>query len=251
MSGHSKWSQIKRQKGATDKRRGTLFSKLSKLLSVAAKQGGSDPDANPRLRMLIDQARGENMPKDTIDRAIARGASGALEDQLVELRFEIYGLGGVGILAHAATDNRNRTTADLKAVVNKADAKLAAVGSVAYQFVERGLLIIAIAEQTLPAETIELTIIESGAQKYEVDEDETGLHMSILTDPQALQEVKQFLMNHGIKIMESTLIWEPSQTVLVDAATARQIEKLLAALLELEDITEVVSNYQVQSPEAG
>lgn len=247
MAGHSKWAQIKRQKGAMDKKRGTLFSKVTKLISVAARHGGVDPDANPRLRMLIDQARTLNMPKDTIERAIARGGSAALEDNLETLRFEIYGPGGVGILAEAATDNRNRTTAEVKAVLNKLDVKLAATGSVAYQFAARGRLRIPLRDQNLSEEAIELAIIESGAASYAPNLDDGPAHQ-VLVDPIQLDEVKQFLVDRGVKVTDPSFGWEPVQQVSVNESQEERIGKLIADLLELDDITEVSSNHQ---PEAA
>lgn len=242
MSGHSKWSQIKRQKGATDAKRGQLFTKLAKVISVAAKQGGGDPQMNPRLRIAIEQARAENMPKDNIERAIRRGTGELGGAAIEELRYEVYGPGGVGILVDAATDNTNRTTSEVKALLNKLGGKLAATGSVAFQFTHRGVISIPLVGQSLDAEALELAIIESSAESYE----NQGDIFSVQIDPKHLSELKARLEHGLVVIHESKLSWEPVQTVsIADAQTASQIFRLMQALDDLEDVTAVTANFDI------
>lgn len=242
MSGHSKWSQIKRQKGSADAKRGQRFTKLANLITVAAKSGGGDPALNPRLRIAVEQARTENMPRDNIERAITRGTGEFGGAAVEELRFEVYGPGGVGILADAATDNPNRTTAAVKAVLNKHDGRLAAAGAVAYQFVQRGLLVVPFTGQSKTKEEIELIILESDAAAYE-DQDDVFV---VQTDPREISAVKGRLEGQGIHTSESKISWEPSQAVsLTDGVTARGVVRLLAALEDLDDVTQVTANCDI------
>ena len=143
MSGHSKWSQIKRQKGANDAKRGAIFTKIAREITIAAREGGGDPDANYRLRLAMEKARSENMPADNIKRAIEKAAGGDAAEQFEEIVYEGYGPGGVAILVEAATDNRNRTAADVRAIFTKSGGQLAGAGAVAWQFEPRGVVAIA------------------------------------------------------------------------------------------------------------
>lgn len=241
MSGHSKWSQIKRQKGVVDRQRGKIFSKLANLLTAAARTGG-DPDMNPRLRIAIDQARAENMPKENIDRAIKRGTGELDGATLEELRFEAYGPGGVGIVIEAATDNRLRTNAAIKAVLHKLGGKLATAGAVAFQFKEQGVLTLPVVHQALSREEIELAIIEADAADYQ----DQGDVFQISTDPKDISHVKERLEKAGLTIAESKLSWEPTQTLAIDdPAIAKQIVRLMSALEDLDDIIAVTANFVV------
>lgn len=245
MSGHSKWSQIKRQKGAADKKRGQVFSKLASLLTVAARYGGGDSAMNPRLRIVIEQARTENMPKENIERAIKRGTGELGGATIEELRYEVYGPGGVAIVIDGATDNPNRTTAAVKAVLNKYGGKLATVGAVAFQFHLQGLLNLPLVGQEKSHDELELAVIEAGALSYEV----LGDTLQVVTDPKDLSHIKEALETQQITIDEVKLSLEPLQTVSVsDSSLAKQILHLMETLEELDDVTAVTANFEI--PEA-
>src|ERR671918_521207 len=171
MSGHSKWSQIKRQKGANDAKRGAMFTKVAREITIAAREGGGDPDANYRLRLAIEKARGVNMPADNIKRAIDRASGGSAAEQYEEIVYEGYGPGGVAILVEAATDNRNRTVADVRSLFTRSGGQLAGSGAVAWQFEPRGLI-------TVPAngqdpDEVALAAIDAGAE--DVDTSDTAV----------------------------------------------------------------------------
>lgn len=241
MSGHSKWSTIKRQKGAADAKRGQIFTKLAKILTVAAKKGG-DPTMNPTLRVAIEQARAENMPKDNIERAIKRGTGELAGAAIEEMRFEVYAPGGVGILVDVVTDNPNRANAEIKATLNKNNGKLAAPGAVAFQFSQRGILTIPLAGQAVDHEALELAIIEAGADSYE----DQGDALVVASDPKQLTAVKAHLESQTVRIEESKISWEPIQTVtVIDAGIAKQIVKLMGALEDLDDVTAVTANFDL------
>jgi YebC/PmpR family DNA-binding regulatory protein len=242
MAGHSKWSQIKRQKGVADAKRGQVFTKLAKIVSVAARKGGGDPAMNPALRVAMEQARAENMPKENIERAIKRGTGALGGAAIEELRFEAYGPGGVGILIDAATDNHLRTNAEMKAVLNRLGGKLATTGAVAFQFVERGLLTLPMTGQALPREGIELAIITADALNYE----DQGDAFQVMTEPKELSRVKEALESQNITVGESKLSWEPTQTLAItDPVVAKQVLHLLSALEDLDDITAVTANFVI------
>lgn len=242
MSGHSKWSQIKRQKGVADARRGQAFTKLAKIVSIAARKGGGDPAMNSALRVAIEQARAANMPKDKIERAIERGTGELGGAAIEEFRFEAYGPGGVGILIDTATDNHLRTNAEIKAVLNRLGGKLAAAGAVAFQFKEQGVLTVAVVGQKRRQEEIELAIIEADATSY----DDQGDIYQVMAEPKDLSRVKGELEQHGLMIQELKLSWEPSQILSVtDPALAKQVLRLMTALEELDDVTAVTANFDI------
>ena len=167
MSGHSKWSTIKRQKGANDAKRGALFTKVAREISVAARQGGGDPDANYRLRLAIEKARSVNMPADNIKRTIDKATGGGDADQFEEIVYEGYGPGGVAVLVEAATDNRNRTAAEVRSIFTKTGGQLAGSGAVAWQFEPRGL--IAVGRGGIDADEVALAAIDAGAEDVDTD----------------------------------------------------------------------------------
>lgn len=240
MSGHSKWSQIKRQKGAADVKRGQLFSKLAKLISVAARAGGGDPAMNPRLRMAIETARADNMPKDNIERAIQRGTGEIGGAAIEELRFEAYGPGGTGFVIDVATDNRNRVSAEVKAVLNRHGGKLAATGAVAYQFSELGVLTVPLAGQD--RQHLELALIDAGALDY----DDQGDAFVATTDPKEISQVKEKLSALGIAVAEVRISLVPNRTVAVpNEVTGRAIFKLIEELEAIDDVTVVTANFDI------
>ena len=240
MSGHSKWSTIKRQKGANDAKRGALFTKVSREISVAARQGGGDPDANYRLRLAIEKARAVNMPADNIKRTIEKATGGGDADQFEEIVYEGYGPGGVAVLVEAATDNRNRTAADVRSIFAKSGGQLAGSGAVAWQFEPRGL--IAIAPDGQDPDEVALAAIDAGAEDVDTDDPEA---MEIFTTPADLERVRVALEAAGIGIdsAESTMI--AKQTVELDSTKARQALRLVEQLEELDDVQRVTANFDI------
>jgi YebC/PmpR family DNA-binding regulatory protein len=240
MSGHSKWSTIKRQKGANDAKRGALFTKVAREISVAARQGGGDPDANYRLRLAIEKARAVNMPADNIKRTIEKATGGGDAEQFEEIVYEGYGPGGVALLVEAATDNRNRTAADVRSIFTKAGGQLAGSGAVAWQFEPRGL--IAIAQNGQDADEVALAAIDAGAEDVDTDDPEA---IEIFTSPADLERVRQALEAAGIGIdsAESTMI--AKQIVELDSTKARQALRLVEQLEDLDDVQRVTANFDI------
>ena len=256
MAGHSKWSKIKRSKGALDVKRGTLFSKLSKEITVAAKMGGGDSALNPRLRSAVQAARAQNMPNDKIDRAIKKG-TGELESQAFEeLVYEGYAPGGVALLIEAVTDNRNRTAADLRLIFTKFHGNLATSGSVAYLFHKKGQLIVpatalgAISPATREDRMLEL-MLEAGAEEFvlETGQDEQGEpseHYLVTTAPDRLYATGETLKSLGVVTENLKLTYFPEITVKVgDETTASQILRLCEALDDCDDVQNVHANFDI------
>jgi len=240
MSGHSKWSQIKRQKGAADIKRGAIFSKLTNAIILAAKRG-SDPASNFTLKMAVEKARSADMPKENIERAIKRGAGDEGGAQIAEVLYEAIGPAGVGIMIEAATDNKNRTTAGIKNILSTYGAKLASTGAVAYQFLKMGKLLIEVAGKE--KEEIELQVIDAGAEDFE---DLSG-EIAVYTKPNELEIVKKALEGQRLAIKEASLSWEPkSLTQVSDKTDASKILQLMDALENLEEITAVYANFDIE-----
>jgi YebC/PmpR family DNA-binding regulatory protein len=241
MSGHSKWSQIKRQKGANDAKRGAVFTKLAREITIAARAGGGDPDANYRLRLAIEKARSENMPAENIKRAIEKAAGGAAAEQYEEMVYEGYGPGGVAILVEAATDNKNRTAADVRAMFAKNGGQLGGSGAVAWQFEQRG--VVAIGRDGKDPDEVALTAIDAGADDVDTD----GDSIEIVTDPQALENVRKSLESAGLPIESAELTMQPKTAIEVDAHVARQNLRLIEALEDLDDVQRVTANFDLPS----
>lgn len=238
MSGHSKWSQIKRQKGAADQKRGVVFSKMARLITVAARHG-ADPESNFQLRIIIDKARAANMPKDNIDRALARAVGGSEGNQIEEALFEAYGPSGSAFMIEAATDNHNRTIGEVRAALNKLGGKLADPGSVSYLFARRGLLVLPLQEKN--QEELELIAIEVGAK----DIDATDEGVLVISELNELEAVRKKLLDRGVAVSEASLEWEPiSPTLIADNEVAGKVARLTEALEELDDVMRVTSNCQ-------
>jgi YebC/PmpR family DNA-binding regulatory protein len=240
MSGHSKWSTIKRQKGVTDAKRGALFTKVAREISVAARQGGGDPDANYRLRLAVEKARSVNMPSDNIKRTIDKAIGGGDAEQFEEIVYEGYGPGGVAVLVEAATDNRNRTAAEVRSIFTKAGGQLAGSGAVAWQFEPRGL--IAVLPDGKDADEVALTAIDAGAEDVDTEDPE---NIEIYTAPTDLERIRAALEAAGIPIdsAESTMV--AKQTVELDSARARQALRLVEQLEDLEDVQRVTANFDI------
>jgi len=239
MSGHSKWSQIKRQKGANDAKRGAVFTKLGREITIAARAGGGDPDANYRLRLAIEKARAENMPADNIKRAIERATGGSAAEQYEEIVYEGYGPGGVAILVEAATDNRNRTAADVRAMFAKNGGQLAGAGAVAWQFEPRG--VVAVALNGTDADEIALTAIDAGADDVDTD----GDPIEVLTGANHLEELRRALEGAGVKIESAEVTMQPTTPIDVDEHVARQNLRLIEALEDLDDVQRVSANFNL------
>ena len=240
MSGHSKWSTIKRQKGANDAKRGALFTKVTREISVAARQGGGDPEANYRLRLAIEKARAVNMPADNIKRTIDKATGGGDAEQFEEIVYEGYGPGGVAVLVEAATDNRNRTAAEVRSIFTKAGGQLAGSGAVAWQFEPRGL--IAVAPDAKDADEVALTAIDAGAEDVDTDDPDA---IEIFTSPGDLERIRAALEAAGVAIdsAESTMI--AKQTVELDSTKARQALRLVEQLEDLDDVQRVTANFDI------
>lgn len=236
MSGHSKWAQIKRQKGVTDSRRGQLFTKLGREITVAARQGGGDPDANFRLRLAIQRARDSNMPSETIDRAVKRGAGASDGAELQEITYEGYGPGGTAIMVDVLTDNRNRSAAELRATFTRAGGNLGESGSVAWQFESQG--VITVNADGSKAEEIELAAIDAGAEDVK---SEDGV-VEVVTAPNQLEAVRRALTEQKISIAAAELSMVPKVTVDLSDKEGEQILRLLDRLEELDDVQRVYSN---------
>jgi YebC/PmpR family DNA-binding regulatory protein len=239
MSGHSKWSQIKRQKGANDAKRGAIFTKMGREIAVAARAGGGDPDGNFRLRLAIEKARAANMPADTIKRAIERATGGGEAEQYEEIVYEGYGPGGVGVLVEVATDNRNRTAAEVRSVFSKAGGQLAGSGAVAWQFEQRG--VISVARAGVDPDEVALLAIDAGASDVETTTDP----VEIYTEPGDLETVRGALEAAGVAIESGEVAMIAKQTIAVDPAKARQNLRLVEHLEDLEDVQRVTSNLEL------
>ena len=241
MSGHSKWSSIKHKKGAADAKRGQLFSKLSRAIIVAAKEGGADPDGNLALQNAIEKARSYSMPKDNIERAIAKGSGADADASSYEtIVYEGYGPEGVAVLVEAVTDNRNRTASDVRHAFTKHGGNLGTTGAVAWQFERRGVLLVAAAGAD--EEALVLTAAEAGADDVELD----GSSFIVTSAPEAVTPVRRALDEAGFAVESVDLAMVPKTTVAVsDESTARRIMNLVGGLEETEDVQDVYANFDI------
>jgi YebC/PmpR family DNA-binding regulatory protein len=239
MSGHSKWSTIKRQKGANDAKRGAMFTKVAREVAVAARAGGGDPDANYRLRLAIEKARSINMPAENIKRAIERATGGGDGEQYEEIVYEGYGPGGVAVLVEAATDNRNRTAAEVRSMFSKAGGQLAGSGAVAWQFEPRGLITVP-RDGTDPDE-VALAAIDAGAVDVDTDIDP----IEIYTEPADLERVRVALESAGVNVEAAESAMLAKQTVALDADHVRKAMRLVEMLEDLDDVQRVTANVDI------
>ncbi|MFC1985015.1 YebC/PmpR family DNA-binding transcriptional regulator [Chloroflexota bacterium] len=236
MSGHSKWASIKHQKGVTDARRGQLFTKLTREIIVAVREGGNNPDTNFRLRLAVQKARDSNMPLDNIERAIKRG-SGELEGiTLTEMVLEGYGPGGVAIMVEALTDNRNRTLQDIRNIFSRGSGSLGESGCVAWLFEPKGL--ITVETNDLDTEELVLQVIDAGAEDVAIESD----HVEIYTKTDELESVRAILEQKGMTVNSAELVNLPKTTIELEEKTALQTLKLLHKLEELDETRSVCSN---------
>jgi YebC/PmpR family DNA-binding regulatory protein len=239
MSGHSKWSTIKRQKGANDAKRGAMFTKVAREIMVAARAGGGDPDANYRLRLAVDKGRSINMPADNIKRAIERATASGEGEAFEEIVYEGYGPGGVAVLVEAATDNRNRTAAEVRSIFTKSGGQLAGSGAVAWQFEQRGL--ITVLRAGVDPDEVALAAIDAGAADVDTESDP----IEIYTEPSDLEAVRKALDAAGVGVDEAEVAMIAKQTTSVDADHVRKVLRLIDLLEDLDDVQRVTSNAEI------
>ena len=240
MSGHSKWSTIKRKKGAADAKRGKIFTRLIKEITVAARMGGGDPEGNPRLRSAIATAKSENMPKDNIERAIKKG-TGELEGAVYEeISYEGYGPGGVAVLVDCMTDNKNRTVADIRHAFSKSGGNLGETGCVSWMFDKKGSILVD--KDTIGEEELMDKALEAGAEDV-VEEDNV---FQVITEPDDFEAVRADLETDGVKFVEAEVAMIPQNVVeITEEKSAKQILRLLESLEEHDDVQNVFSNFDI------
>ena len=243
MSGHSKWSTIKRKKGAADAKRGKIFTKLIRELSTAARIGGAEIDANPRLRLVVDKSKSANMPKDNIERAIAKGAGNLESEQYEEGVYEGYGPGGVAILCETLTDNKNRTVGEVRHALTKNGGSLGQSGCVAYLFEKKGL--VSFAAEGIDADALMEAALEVGAE--DVLESDDGLE--VVTSPGELEQVRDELKRREFASVGAEISMEPSTIVKLEGKDAERMLRLLDALEDLDDVQNVYANFEISDEE--
>ncbi len=243
MSGHSKWHSIKHKKAAADAKRGKAFTKLIKEITVAARLGGGDPNFNPRLRLAIDKAKAENMPKENIERAIKKG-TGELEGyNLEEVVYEGYGPGGVAILLEVTTDNRNRTVAEIRHLFSKYGGNLGESGSVAWMFQKKGYIVIE--RDKIDEEALLEVALEAGAEDVRDD----GSNWEVITPPENLDAVVAALKAKAVPLSVEQVAMLPQSQIKIEGKAAQQVLKLMEALEEHEDISNVWANFDIEEKE--
>jgi YebC/PmpR family DNA-binding regulatory protein len=241
MAGHSKWAQIKRKKGAVDARRGQLFTKLARAITVAARDGGGDPEGNAALANAIEKAKALRMPKENIERAIARGTGAAADAAAIEsVTYEGYGPGGVAILIECLTDNRNRTAAEIRHLFTRADANLGEPGSVAWMFEKKGVLLV---DANRYREDDLIAAIDAGAE----DLSSEGDSIRIVCEPAGLRAVSEALEGSGVEVQSIEQSMLPRSVVEVGPEEARKLLRLLDALDEHDDVDQVHANFDIKS----
>jgi YebC/PmpR family DNA-binding regulatory protein len=239
MSGHSKWASIKHKKAIVDSRRGAQFSKLSRAITVAARDGGGDPDTNVTLENAIRKAKEASMPKDNIERAIVKGAGGGGEADAIEsVLYEGYGPGGVAVLVEALTDNRNRTGADVRHMFSKNGGSLGEPGSVAYLFDKKGTIVI---DATRYSEDELMVAVEAGAEDISADDDV----FEVVTEPSEFMQVRRALEDEGVEMESAEMAYRPSSLVPIDEAQAGKLMRLVEALEDYDDVSAVHANFDV------
>jgi YebC/PmpR family DNA-binding regulatory protein len=239
MSGHSKWSSIKHKKGAADAKRGQKFTKLAKAITVAAREGGGDPDANPGLATAIQKARDESMPKANIERAVDRGTGEGPDAVVVErIQFEGYGPGGIAVLVEALTDNRNRTSAEVRHAFTRNGGSLGEPGSVAWMFETHGVVVV---DGERYGEDDLIVAIDAGASDVVAEDG----RLRVLAEPSNLTAVKEALASEGVEVRSVGLETEPKNTVEIAEDEAASLMRMLDALEEQDDVNEVYANYDI------
>lgn len=246
MAGHSKWANIKRQKARVDAKKGKVFARLSRAMIVAARNGLPDPAANFQLRWAIEKAKAAGIPNDNIERAIAKG-SGQLgaDENWEDIQYEGYGPGGVAVLIEALTDNRNRTAADLRSAFSKHGGNLGETGCVGWMFESKG--IITLAGPLADEEAFLETMLELGAESYEILEEDDEIWVEVCTHPNDLEQIAEPLQTQGYTVKESETRWLANNTVnVVDLEPAQKLLKLMDVLEDLDDVQTVTANFELQ-----
>ena len=242
MSGHNKWSTIKHKKGAADAKRGKIFTKLIKEITVAARLGGADPDGNPRLRAVIDKAKAENMPKDNVERAIKKGA-GELEGVTYEeINYEGYGPGGAAVLVEVMTDNRNRSVSDIRSIFTKCNGNMGETGCVSWMFDKKGLIV-------FPKSTDFDKLFEAALEAGAEDVTDEGEQYEVLTDPINFIEVREALVKAGFKFDSADVTMIPQTMVKLEGKNAENMLKLMDRLEDNDDVQNVYANFDISAEE--
>lgn len=240
MAGHSHWAQIKRKKAKIDAQRGKIFTKIIREITIAVREGGPNPETNPRLRTAIDNARRVNMPSETIERAIKKGTGELGGENYEEVLYEGYGPNGVALMILTYTDNRNRTTSEIRHTLSKHGGNLGSSGCVSFLFDRVG--VIEVQKEGLSEEELYEKAIEAGAEDIEVGE----LNYILYTKPEDLYQVKEALSSMGIQVEKAEIAYKPNTVVPInDAETAKKILKLIDALDDLDDVKEVIANFDI------
>ncbi|BAN69546.1 YebC/PmpR family DNA-binding transcriptional regulator [endosymbiont of unidentified scaly snail isolate Monju] len=239
MAGHSKWANIKHKKAANDKKRGKLWSKLIREVTVAAKEGGGDLESNPRLRLAVDKAKSANMPSDTIERAIKRGAGGEEQGNYDEIRYEGYAPGGIAVIVDCLTDNRNRTASEVRHAFTKHGGNLGTDGSVAYMFKKRGVISFA---PGADEDAIMEAALEAGAEDVVTNDDGS---IDVYTEPSDFEAVRDGLTGAGLEPANAEITFEADTLVAVEGEAAEKLLKMIDFLEDLDDVQEVYTNADI------
>jgi YebC/PmpR family DNA-binding regulatory protein len=243
MSGHSKWATIKHKKAATDAKRGRIFTKLIREISIAAREGGSDPDSNPRLRSAILSAKNENMPNDNIERAVLRGTGQLEGEQYEEVNFEGYGPGGVGMIIQVVTANRNRVVSELRHLMGRHGGNLAETGAVGWMFSRKGQIVVP-KEQAGEDKMLSI-VLDAGAEDLRDD----GSTWEVLAPPEAFETVRAALETAGVKPDSAEVAWVPQNYVKLTGPAAQQMIRLVEGLEEHDDVQHVFANFDIDEKE--
>jgi YebC/PmpR family DNA-binding regulatory protein len=243
MSGHSKWATIKHKKAATDAKRGRIFTKIIREISIAARVGGADPDSNPRLRTAILAAKNENMPGDNIDRAIARGAGTLEGEQYDEVNFEGYGPGGVGMIIQVVTTNRNRVVSEIRHMMSKHGGNMAETGAVGWMFQRKGDIVVA--KDKANEDKMLSIVLDAGAE----DLRDEGESWEVLTPPDSFEAVREALAKAGVTPDSGEIGWVPQNYVKLTGPQAAQMLRLVEALEEHDDVQKVSANFDIDEKE--
>jgi YebC/PmpR family DNA-binding regulatory protein len=243
MSGHSKWATIKHKKAATDAKRGKIFTKIIRELTIATRTGGADPDTNPRLRTAILSAKAENMPNDNIDRAIQRGAGTLEGETLDEVTFEGYGPGGVGVLVQVVTSNRNRIVSEVRHLFSKNGGNMAENGAVGWMFERKGEIMVP--KEAADEEKMMGIVLDAGAD----DLNDDGSAWDVVTPPEALEKVREALVGAGVNPASAEVAWVPKNTVKLTGPQAQQMLRMMEALEDHDDVQKVYANFDIDEKE--
>jgi len=243
MSGHSKWSTIKRKKAVTDARRGKVFTQVIKEITVAAKLGGGDPNSNARLRFAIEKAKASNMPADNIKRAVQKGTGELPGVNYEDVVYEVYGPGGVAIIIETVTDNKNRTISDIRHILERNHGKIAMSGSVAFQFHKKGIILVP--KSIVPEDDLLSIILDAGAEDMKIEGDE----YSIICMPESFEKVRQALITKSIKIESAEILLVADNTVKVEGKDAENLLKLMEILEDYDDVQKLHANFDIDDKE--